>query len=67
MVGTKSDLCAYRAVKTTEAEQYASSKGIPYYECSSLEGTSVETLFNEACIELVAKIVNHEIELSDKL
>jgi GTPase SAR1 family protein len=45
LVGNKTDLKHLRAVRTEEAEEYATKSNVAFIETSALDGTNVETAF----------------------
>lgn len=52
LVGNKSDLKEQRQVSTEEAEQYAKSRNIMYFELSARAGSNITLTFNEVAKKL---------------
>jgi small GTP-binding protein len=56
LIGTKSDLSSNREVTLEEANQWANSRRIHYYECSAKTNTNVDNVFKEMaslCLTLI--------------
>lgn len=64
-VGTKNDMSSSRAVKYAEASEYAESEKVPYFECTSKDGNSVDELFRAVGEQLVKKIKDGVLEISE--
>ena len=52
LIGNKSDLKDMRAVSTEEADAYARSRGIMYFEVSARQGVNIALCFNEVAKKL---------------
>ena len=52
LVGNKSDLAEHRQVSTQEADEYAKSRGIMYFELSARAGHNIAYTFNEVAKKL---------------
>jgi Ras-related protein Rab-1A len=63
-VGTKNDMNASRAVKYAEASEFAESEKVPYFECTSKEGSSVEDMFRAVGEQLAKNIKEGILEVS---
>eukprot|EP01017_Pseudomicrothorax_dubius_P006326 TRINITY_DN11781_c0_g1_i2.p1 TRINITY_DN11781_c0_g1~~TRINITY_DN11781_c0_g1_i2.p1 ORF type:complete len:202 (-),score=23.43 TRINITY_DN11781_c0_g1_i2:93-698(-) len=55
LIGNKCDLTSERKVSEKEAEAYASSKGMRYYETSALDGTNIDYIFYILAIAIKEK------------
>ena len=53
LVGSKLDLAAERVVSTQSAAEFAAAEGATYFECSSKEGTNVDTVFESIARQLI--------------
>lgn len=62
IVGTKTDWEEKRRVSFEDANEFACSLNIPYFECSAKENTNIDTIFQFAASELVEKFVEKEEE-----
>ncbi|KAH8922622.1 ras-domain-containing protein [Atractiella rhizophila] len=52
LAGNKLDLQAHRSISTTEAEQYAQSEGLLFFECSAKSGENVHAIFESLAKKL---------------
>eukprot|EP01126_Amoeba_proteus_P018175 TRINITY_DN1913_c0_g1_i5.p1 TRINITY_DN1913_c0_g1~~TRINITY_DN1913_c0_g1_i5.p1 ORF type:complete len:205 (+),score=37.41 TRINITY_DN1913_c0_g1_i5:132-746(+) len=60
-VGTKCDKASERAVPLTTVTQWTSSQNLPYYECSSFSGTTVNEMFDSILRDLVKAIQENRL------
>jgi len=65
LVGTKADLESQRKVTREEAAAYAEKVGVKYTEISSKTGKGVKELFNTIASDILEKIDNGKIVVSD--
>jgi Ras-related protein Rab-5C len=56
LVGNKTDLEDIRTITKHEAQAYASSVNVTYFECSAKSGVNVNVLFEKACEYFVEQI-----------
>lgn len=54
-----------RAVKYTEASEFAESEKVPYFECTSKDGNSVDELFRSVGEQLVKRIKDGLLDVSE--
>ena len=65
LVGNKSDL-NYREITQEEGESFAKERGFKYMETSAKSGSNVDEAFNEVACQVMEKVHNGQIDLSQK-
>ena len=66
IVGCKSDLEEKREVNVKEAEQYAESVGLKYFETSSKENINVQETFMNLVAEIETRVSQHSSSPQEK-
>ena len=65
LAGNKIDLADERTVSQEDAQDFADSEGVPYYEISSKENTNVTDMF-EAIVDIAYQAVNPEPKATEQ-